>query len=161
MVDPQVLIGLFATNVGVIHQQTAGLTHEDSLLQLPFRGNCLNWVLGHILASRTLTMRVLGIDPIWTEEQRIKYQTGSDPVTAENCDSAFQLEAMLADLDESQARIAACLATRTLEDMNAPSDRPDRSMGQRLAGMAWHEGYHVGQTEYLRQLAGKNDRVIG
>lgn len=161
MVDPQVIIGLFSTNAMVIQQQTAGLSHEESLLQLPFRGNCLNWVLGHIIASRVNTMKVLGIEPIWTEEQRVKYQTGSDPITPENADTAFPLADLLRDLEASQEQIAAHLATKTMDDMYLPSDRPERTMGQRLVGMAWHEGYHVGQTEYLRQLAGRNDRIIG
>jgi hypothetical protein len=29
-----------------------------------------------------------------------------------------------------------------------------------LAGLYWHEAYHTGQTEYLRQLAGKDDCVV-
>ena len=42
--DKQAIHDLFKTNHYILNRQIEGLTHEDSLLQLPFRGNCLNWV---------------------------------------------------------------------------------------------------------------------
>ncbi|MEM8861967.1 MAG: hypothetical protein AAGD96_26900, partial [Chloroflexota bacterium] len=39
-------------------------------------------------------------------------------------------------------------------------DERERTVAERLLFLAWHEGYHVGQTEYLRQLAGKDDKII-
>jgi hypothetical protein len=34
------------------------------------------------------------------------------------------------------------------------------TVGQRLFGLYFHQTYHIGQTELLRQLAGVNDKVI-
>jgi uncharacterized damage-inducible protein DinB len=34
------------------------------------------------------------------------------------------------------------------------------TVGQRVFFLYFHESYHVGQTELLRQLAGKNDKII-
>jgi uncharacterized damage-inducible protein DinB len=34
------------------------------------------------------------------------------------------------------------------------------TLGQLIFFLFWHESYHVGQPEYLRQLAGKDDKVI-
>ena len=39
-------------------------------------------------------------------------------------------------------------------------DERERTVAERLLFLAWHEGYHVGQTEYLRQLSGKDDKII-
>ena len=36
----------------------------------------------------------------------------------------------------------------------------ERPVGQHVAGLHWHETYHTGQLELLRQLAGKNDAII-
>ncbi len=53
----------------------------------------------------------------------------------------------------------------TAQDLEAPGKevikgaRP-RSVGAWLHFLLWHETYHVGQMEYLRQLAGVNDKVI-
>ena len=66
--DAELITGIFEINYNVIKQQVDGLTHEDSLLQLPFRGNCLNWVLGHILVSRNRALTLIGDWPgttIW------------------------------------------------------------------------------------------------
>jgi hypothetical protein len=34
------------------------------------------------------------------------------------------------------------------------------TMGRRLFGLYFHETFHTGQTELLRQLAGTDDKVI-
>jgi hypothetical protein len=38
--------------------------------------------------------------------------------------------------------------------------RGEITLGNRLFFIYYHETYHVGQTELLRQLAGKNDKII-
>ena len=53
MITTEDLITALGRNLDVIKAQTKGLSHADSLLQLPFRGNCLNWVLGHIAGTRS------------------------------------------------------------------------------------------------------------
>jgi hypothetical protein len=160
MIEPSLVIALFERSYGVLKDQTNGLTHEESLLQYPFRGNCLNWVVGHLLQSRSTMMSALGMTPIWTEEQRAPYLRGSAAITAENSQIAYPLESLLADLDRSQVQMVACLKTKTFADMLLPSDRPNMNMGERMANGAWHEAYHTGNTEPLRQLAGKDDQVI-
>jgi len=60
MISSKALSTAFARNVEIIKMQTEGLTHQDSLLQLPFRGNCLNWVVGHLLTNRCNIIRLLG-----------------------------------------------------------------------------------------------------
>lgn len=56
MIGPQQLAQAYARNTAIIKMQIEGLTHEESLLQPPFRANCLNWVLGHINVSRALAL---------------------------------------------------------------------------------------------------------
>ena len=160
MVDPKVLINTYARNYSVIQQQVDGLTHEDSLLQIPTGGNCLNWIVGHIVSARCPVMSGLGIEPIWTDEQRAMYRGGSAPITAENADTAYRLEAMLGDLARSQEAIVACLREKTLAEMSVPSFQPDRTLGESVNYFGWHEGFHAGQLEYLRNLAGKHEKVI-
>ena len=42
----------------VIKNKTNGLIHADSMKQLPFPANCMNWNLGHLLVYR---MQYLGV----------------------------------------------------------------------------------------------------
>jgi uncharacterized protein YciI len=150
----------FNVNGQVIRMQADGLTHAESLLQLPFRGNCLNWVLGHILANRNRVIDLLGETPFWDEAEVSRYARGSEPIASEG--QALPLERLLGNLDRSQELIEAGLAQVTPQDMATPiaGDERGRALGELLLGLHWHETYHVGQLEILRQLAGKDDQVI-
>lgn len=158
MIDPQTLIGMIETNSGVIQMQVNGLTHEDSLLQLPFRGNCLNWVLGHLVEHRDKMLKVLGQAPLLNGEQVARYARESQPVT--DGEDVMPLAELVGDLQTAKDQIVAALASATPESLAQIVEGSDRSVGQRLHGLLWHETYHVGQTEILRQLAGTNDKVI-
>ena len=161
MIDPEHLANAFALNLNIIRMQTEGLTHEDSLLQPPFRGNCLNWVLGHIAVNRDLVLQVLGEEPILSEEEAVRYQSGSEPVTG-NEEDILTLIMLRAALERAQEGITSGLQRVTPEDLAMEIEVGEHTMarGQRLFGLYFHETYHTGQTELLRQLAGKNDKVV-
>jgi uncharacterized damage-inducible protein DinB len=160
MSSSETLIDLFGVNLGVIKQQVDGLTHADSLLQLPFRGNCLNWVLGHVVSSRGGILKLLGESPIWSEEEAAPYGLGSEPIT---CDGdVHSLEKLLNDLDRSHQVLIAALERTPQEELEKTIEtfRGERTVGNHVTFLLWHEAYHVGQLELLRQLAGKDDAVI-
>ena len=160
MIDSNMAVGLFERSYSYIKQQTAGVTDEESLIQPPFHSNCINWVMGHILTSRSGLMIALGMEPIWSEDKRATYQRGSEPITDVNKDKAIAFEDMLRDYNQSQEQIIACLKTKSVDDFNQPSDRPNTTLGERMAYGAWHEGYHAGNIDILRQMVGKNDNII-
>jgi hypothetical protein len=126
--DAETLIGSFGLTHQLIRMQTDGLSHKDSLLQPPFRGNCLNWVLGHILVGRNTALKLMQETLIWDEAERI----------------------------------AAALKCTTPEELATvvPFRGSRRSLGQALASQHWHETYHTGQLELLRQLAGTDDAIV-
>jgi uncharacterized damage-inducible protein DinB len=161
MIDPEHLANAFDLNLNIIRMQTKGLTHEDSLLQPPFRGNCLNWVLGHIVANRNLILQALDEEPILTETEASRYEGGSEPVSGKE-EGILSLVMLLAALERAQEGIVAGLKRVTPDTLNAELKIGDRSMtlGQHLFGLYFHETYHTGQTELLRQLAGTDDKVV-
>ena len=161
MIDATDLGSAFERNLTIIKDQTKGLTHADSVLQPPFRGNCLNWVLGHIADTRNGILQRLGLSPILTDEQSNRYGYGSDPVCADG-DDIIRLETLLSLLEKSQEALGSALATITPEALaeEVESFRGTTSLGRLLFFYYWHESYHVGQTELLRQLAGPDDAVI-
>ena len=159
MLDIQNLIGELEVNYNVIHRQIDGLTHEDSLLQVPFRGNCLNWVLGHIVASRNGILTSLGQEPILDEDTSALYRGGSEPITGPE-DEHLPLEEILSLFEQSQKTILSALESIDPEELEIIPEGSDRTRAKRISFLSWHETYHVGQTEYLRQLAGMNDKVI-
>ncbi len=143
----------------VLKKNLEGLSHEDSLIQPAPGGNCLNWVLGHIVASRGRTLTAVGEEPIWGPREAASYERSSDPIT--NAGQALPLERILADLDASQEKILAGLQKLTDEDLAAkssfsPSNNEKETIGSLLAGLLFHEAYHAGQTGLLRRLIGKD-----
>jgi uncharacterized damage-inducible protein DinB len=155
MITPDIITRYFKLNHQVLCMQAKGLAHQDSLLTPPFRANCLNWVLGHIVTYRDQALTWLGGEPVWDEERSAPYNRESEPLQAQD---ALPLEQILADLEVSQDRLDAALVGLTAEDLERPVG--DRTLAQRLTFAYWHEAYHAGQTELLRQLTGIDDKVI-
>ncbi|MEZ4670499.1 MAG: DinB family protein [Anaerolineae bacterium] len=160
MIESQELIYMLERNLTTIRKQVEGLTHEDSLLQLPFRGNCLNWTVGHIVMHRDYMLKLLGGQPVLDEVETELYATGSDPIT--DASQAINFETLMEHLQTTHIRVLEILQTRTGDELAiiVADDERQRSLGQMLFALGWHETYHVGQTEILRQLAGTDDRVI-
>jgi uncharacterized damage-inducible protein DinB len=141
----------------LITRLTAGLTHADSVVQPPFKGNALNWVLGHIVAGRNEALTYLGGQPVWGDEELSFYKTGSDPITGE--DQGLTMEELLAAFDEVQERIADRLSEISAEELAEVVDTRfgERPVAEHLSGLHWHETYHTGQLELLRELAGSEE----
>ncbi|MFM9105588.1 MAG: DinB family protein [Chloroflexota bacterium] len=160
VLDAAQLASEYAGNARIIARQAAGLTHADSLLQPPVRGNCLNWVLGHIAIHRDYLLEAMSEEKILGEDPVPRYDMGSLPILADGPD-VLPLADILDAIGRQQERIAAVLAAITPEHLasEAPKSEP-RTVGEMAAFLYWHETYHVGQTELLRQLAGVDDAVI-
>jgi uncharacterized damage-inducible protein DinB len=163
IIEARTLLDAANRNYGIIQRQVAGLSHEDSLLQLPFRGNCLNWVVGHIMQSRNKMLKIVGAATVWTDEQIARYDREALPVV--NGDDAMQFEQILTDFKQTHERFVEKLSSMAQDDLLLPAPEvikgiPDWSISEFLNFLLWHETYHVGQTEILRQLAGTNDKVI-
>ena len=159
MNNPNKLIQSYQTTTWLINKQADGLTHEESVVQLPFRSNCFNWVVGHILVSRDRALRLLEAEPVLTDAETAVYETGSEPVTYTA--QAIPLERLLNAVTESHSRIEAALQAATKEQLSAIyNEEHQQSVGDRIRGLHWHESYHLGQLEILRQAAGKDDKVV-
>ena len=159
-IDSEMLLYLYGITYYVIKEQVDGLTHQESLLQLPFRGNCLNWVLGHIVVHRDKMLTMLGEERVWTEEQSALYGRDSAPITEDNSDKALPFVEIMAAFEKSHARLIAVLEGATPAELEIIPEGSKSTISKKLAFWYFHESYHTGQTEYLRQLAGKNDKVI-
>jgi hypothetical protein len=162
MITPtaKLIIGLYQFNHNIIHQQLNGITHAESLLQPPFRGNCINWVMGHIVCIRDECLEQLGLPGMFSESERKKYGYGSEPIT--DAFQAIDLDSMIKKVDESLATIVNKLESLSQADLDRETRtwRGPLPLSETVSFMLWHESYHTGQLELLRQLTGKNDHVI-
>lgn len=160
MIDQKDLAKAFARNTNIIKSQAKDLTHADSLIQPPFHGNCLNWVLGHLVSNHDDILEVLG-EPRLFEGRLDRYKRESEPVTRED-QGTLRFEELLELFERGQIKITECLdhAEDPLLTREITSGERKTTVAQRVFFYYFHETYHVGQTELFRQLAGKSDKVI-
>ena len=152
----------FTRNLEIIKMQTEGLTHEQSLIQLPFRSNCLNWVVGHVLTNRCNILQLLGVEDIRSEVDLDHYERESQPITGEG-EGVLKLNDLLKYLEDSQERLEAVLEQEDEESLQRTSpyrDRPEQPVAYWIFFLYFHDCYHTGQTEIFRQAAGTNDKII-
>lgn len=158
--SPKILVEIYKNNHDIIHKQLEAINHEESLLQLPFRGNCMNWVVGHILGVRGEALKLMGLPGTLNSVEEKIYGYGSDPLTdpAKACD----LNSMVNRLDETLDKVINGLFSLSPDELDRQVSiwRGPMPLITALSFFQWHEAYHTGQLELLRQLAGKNDKVI-
>ena len=145
----------------LIHQQTNGLIQSDTLIQPQPAGNCMNWVLGHLLESQITMLEALGgISPI-SKIELTRYGRESDPILGEG-EGIFTLDMLLNNHDQIHKAILARLDEMSETDMEQEIVERERSMtrGWRVFFLHFHYTYHIGQLEQLRQLAGKTEKII-
>jgi DinB superfamily len=146
---------LFGISYEVLKKNLNGVTHEESLLQPEADGNCLNWVVGHILSTRNAAMQMLNQQPFWNQEEAALYKRGSEPI--KDGSRALNFQKMATDLDRSQELLMRGLSEVSEAQLNSPC--PDPSIGETVEEaffiMQFHETYHAGQTGLLRRIAGR------
>lgn len=156
------LTGQLASVYYVVKANIEGMTHEDSLVQPTPGGNCLNWVMGHLMTARNGVLPLLGREPLWDDRTVETYKRGSQPLTDPS--TALSFDKIMADFDKSQEMITQGLREITSERMAekapySPTNNPNETVGSLLAGLAFHDAYHAGQTGILRRIAGKDGAI--
>lgn len=162
MINIQNLAAAYRRNLEIIKMQTEGLSQEDSLIQLPFRANCLNWVVGHTLANRCNILNLLGADDLRPGVNLDHYERESNPVLGPG-EGVMVLSELLAHLETAQQRLEDALEKESEESLQRPApyrERPEQPVAFWLFFLYFHDSYHVGQTEILRQAAGVDDKII-
>jgi hypothetical protein len=162
MITLKNLAEAYKRNLEIIKMQTAGISQQDSLIQLPFRANCLNWVVGHILTNRCNILALLGAVDLRPEVNLDRYERESDPILGPD-QGVLVLSELITHLESTQQRLEQALEKETEESILrlAPyRDRPEKPVAFWLFFLYFHDSYHVGQTEILRQAGGVDDKII-
>lgn len=157
MLSRDELIKDFERNRRIVQAQCDGLSHADSLIQPPFASNCLNWTVGHLVVHRDKVLQTMGAEPVLDPETFSRYTNESDPVLEDGPD-VRKLDELLAALDQTQQRLAEVIPTADLDADSGNERQP--IVGQRVRFLYFHDTYHTGQTELLRAMASRADKVI-
>ena len=157
------LANMYEFSYGAIKRNLDDVTNEDSLVQPPGAGNCLNWVLGHIVVARNTILSLAGGAPVAGDEVAAYYRRGSEPLRPG--DKVPDLATLRSLLRDSQHRLLPALAALSHEALAQPVPEQMRqppltgSVADALVRLHYHEGYHNGQMGLLRRLAGKEGAI--
>jgi uncharacterized damage-inducible protein DinB len=154
------LAASFSISQQIILGNVLDIDHEESLKQPQAEGNCLNWIAGHILASRASILEVLGEKPFLSEEEEKPYRRGTAPLKpGDNC---AEFDKLRAGLMQSGGIIVSKLKSLDDDFIDAeidpkevpiPTEEPTRD--GLLTFLLYHEAYHVGQLGLGRRLLAK------
>ena len=145
--NTNLLLNQYQASHRVLHRNLDGIRQEESLKAPKDGGNCLNWVLGHLLSTRSLVLDLLGEKPVISPEHAQAYRhEGGDPARF------LKLEDLKVALDRTQELINAGFQKLTPEAANTPAY--GSTVGEMLAVLAFHEAYHGGQVGIIRRSLG-------
>jgi uncharacterized damage-inducible protein DinB len=147
---------------GVVRLNAEGVTQSESMIQPQPGGNCLNWVVGHLLAIYHHVLPLLRQEPVLAPASLKRYDRGSPPIR--DAADALELFELMAAWDECARRIDAGLAAVPPESLGAPApfsptNDPKETVGSLLSTVVFHQAYHAGQTGVLRRIVGKEGAI--
>ena len=157
------LAQMYEFSYGAIKRNLDDVTNEDSLVQPPGAGNCLNWVLGHIVVARNTILSLAGGTPVVGDDVAAYYRRGSEPLRLG--DKVPDLATLRGLLSDTQQQLVPALAALSDEALAQPVPEQMRrppltgSVADALIRLHYHEGYHNGQMGLLRRLAGKEGAI--
>ena len=157
------LANLYEFTYLAMNRNLDGLSHEESLISGQPAGNCINWVLGHVVSARSTILKLAGVNNHNRDERLNRYGRGTEPLGAG--ETHLELETLRAMLDDSQRQLLTALITASQEMLDAPIPETLRrppligNVGNALARLATHESYHNGQIGVLRRMVGKEGAI--
>lgn len=147
-----VFIKQLELSYGALFRNLEGITHDESLVMPREGGNCLNWVVGHIVSARNRMMTQLGIAPVWQMDLAFFY-SGRDEAQW-TPQKAMDLKILLTDLARSQQELLNAIEGLPAPMLTTP-DEKGRTLSDALTFFHFHETYHGGQVALLRRIVGR------
>lgn len=126
-----------------------GVTAAQSIVQPEPGGNCMNWIVGHLVGAQNGVMGLVDEAPVWESDELER--AGSAPITS--AEGAIDWETMVDRLLRSEERLLSAIDRLDDEGFTDPfGDEVTR--GEFLNLMAFHQVYHAGQLGLARRIAG-------
>ena len=146
--NPAELQATLQRNLDLIKRDTAGISDEDALKRIG-QGSSLNWVVGHVLSSRTRIMEFLGVEDSTFKHDDISVLYGRD-TQPDGANELPPLGQLLTLLDGTQPVSSDAIGTADLRKV-IESPFGTKPIGDLINFLAWHEGYHAGQVILFRR----------
>jgi DinB family protein len=142
----------------VLRMNVDGITHQESLIHPQPAGNCVNWVIGHLLWVYGNVLPLLEQQPVVDQASLRGFERGASPLLDPN--EAHDFTELMNISDATTARIDEGFANLTSDQLDArapfsPTNNPNETVRSLLTVVSFHQAYHAGQTGLLRRVVGK------
>ena len=161
MIQIEDFLKMLTFELDILRKQTDGLSHDDSLIQPQPGGNCLNWVMGHLAVNLLDILRVLDAETPGTLPDLSRYKIGSEPIKGEG-EGVLSLQKLIEIYTQLNKRIIGKLNQMSEDDFEKEIDfwQGKSRRGYVAFFYFFHNTYHLGQLEFLRNLVGRTEKVI-
>ncbi len=147
--EKQIVTEYYNFNNYVIQVNLEGLSLEESLQKPLAKGNCINWIFGHLLFTRNHLHELLNLDPAMDRRYANLYDSGTTKNLSK--EEVLGIETMMSFFQQSHANV--------MNVINKINDEKEQDFWKTLAGLAFHEAYHAGQLGLLRKGLGKEGKI--
>jgi len=103
----------------VIRLNVEGISHKESLIQPQPAGNCLNWVIGHLVSAYESIFPLLGQEPVMGEGRLKPCERHSSPLN--DSAEAVAFEELFAAFGKASERVDAALASLAQKKLDDPA----------------------------------------
>jgi hypothetical protein len=147
---------LFAFNSGVLLKNLNGVEHAQTLVQPVAEGNCLNWVIAHMICARDMALASLGEAAVLDPQRAARFGRGSAPLT--DPAEALPLDDLRSAFTRSQQALDEALGRASAEVLATPHPLFG-TVGNMVELLVFHDCYHGGQAGLLRRIAGHGNAI--
>lgn len=142
------LVYLYNLNSRVTKINLESINHAESLIFPENGGNCINWVLGHIITERDEIFEIIGLPKLCSGEFTKKYKQGSGKLNVSEAENFNELISMFEQTQE--------ILINRLESIELSQSS---EIFKKLFFYCFHETYHCGQFGILRRIIGKKGAI--
>ncbi len=142
------ILKVYHINFFAFQKNIAGITHQESMIQVHEGTSTINWIMGHLVLVRDEVLKLLNEEVLCDEVCREIYGAGTPGMVDIN--AAIDLPDLVNAFQHSQDVITQKLQ---LFEKEAPKNIDDLMV--QMAGYGFHDAYHMGQLGYIRRLLNK------
>lgn len=150
----------FEYTAEVIRKQVSEISPREALIQPYGESHSVNWLLGHIVSSRSTPLILLNQAQVWDEGTRARYRDGSEPIGAAAPD-VLPIDRLMNLFEWSQSRLIAGINEMTDFQLMESSGYGQNTVLDSLLYFQFHETYHVGQMTLIAELLGRRAKYLG
>lgn len=150
--NPDIIRYLYTLTLRVLKTNLDGIRDEESRQELP-GGTSVNWIVGHVLLSRSNLLAQLGAERHHDSTLLQFYQPAHD--APNRTGQQMSLDSLVHELETHHQQFVELL-TSIVEE--ATEERRSE-LYKEMCFFHFHESYHTGQIGVLRRILGKEGKI--